>query len=230
MNSPQTAPAENAAPRFLSPEGLQEAVSWRRSRTPIYLPTPEGLAPATRIYEGRATAGPEHFGQLLLSAGRPALPDFNPDDWRELWPAPEAREPQPAITALRQALIELAAAETYFPTEPPTPAWTPQAAAALDGAVAAIYYAIGHSPELPMDDHPAEVSISRPDGIPYALTKIFQLQKELPDLLPAAPAGPGPKPPPAAMPTPIPPDHQTLLTGARADLEGVIAHWQSRCP
>lgn len=223
-------PAEKETPRVLSPEGLQAAISSRQGLARIYLPGPEGCAPATKVYEGRATAGPEHSGQLLLSSGVPTIPEINRDDWRELWPAPEARDPRMGLTALSQALAELEAAATTLPTEPPTPAWTPGAAAALANAVAAVYYAISHSPEIPGEDNPARVSISRPDGIPYALTKLFQLQKELPELIPAnkeASPDASREADSPVLPIPMPPDHQELLAQARTDLEGVIQHWQS---
>jgi len=91
----------------------------------------------------------------------------------------------------------------------------------LSAAIDRIYYAISNSPELPHDDHPWEVSISRPDGIPYALTKLFRLQELLRERFRLNPEETAALQPGCSVTR----TEKELLDGAAADLETVIHHW-----
>ena len=130
---------------------------------------------------------------------------------------------KPAVAALAQARESLRQARETTREASAVPGWSAAASQHLSDAIDRIYYAISNSPELPHDDHPWEVSISRPDGIPYALTKLFRLQELLQDRFRINPEETAELPPgnPAAD------EEKQLLEEAAAELEAVIRHWQS---
>ena len=130
---------------------------------------------------------------------------------------------KPAVAALAQARESLRQARETTREASAVPGWSAAAPQQLRAAIDRIYYAIRHSPELPHDDHPGEVSVSRPDGIPYALTKLFRMQELLRERFSLNPEESADLP----LGNPATDKEKRLLDGAAADLEAVIRHWQS---
>ena len=226
MTPPQETPAAAppAGPQgILTPADLMHQTYPQLYYARLYMDTPQGPQPIQRIYEGRAAAGPNYAGQLLLSPAAAAPPQQDSAAWREIWPTPVARGVEPALAAIAQAQARLQETLRPGPNSAAAPRWNPETPQLLAAAIEQIYDAIRYGPERPSTEYPSQVSSSRPDGIPYALTKLFQLQKKLPERFGLEPESRQPLPPEQ----PANPQERELLAGAQADLQSVQDHWRS---
>lgn len=198
--------------------------------TRIYLQTADGTKAIQKVKEGRAPAGQEQIGRLLLTA------DPKPDtDGREIWPTPEFRDGQPGGAALAQALDCLAQATIDHNDQP---CWRAAAPQCLSTAMDGVYQAIANRPQIPTKELPALLwriyqwqpndwtpSNSSPDEIPYSLTRLFRLQELLKERFSLDPGADHPELPPGSRS--LAAEEAELLNSVKTDLEKVSADWQA---